>query len=127
MIIKIIKLLKINWPLFKIKLQEKKMNTQQKEIRENIIELFNIKELPEEKQEETINRIGGIIFQSVLMRVLPMLSEEELADYEKLLDNNVAPDELMNFFGEKVPNFLDIIAEESENFKTEAAEVFKKE
>jgi hypothetical protein len=103
------------------------MNTQQKEIRENIIELFNIKELPEEKQEETINRIGGIIFQSVLMRVLPMLSEEELADYEKLLDNNVAPDELMNFFGEKVPNFLDIIAEESENFKTEAAEVFKKE
>jgi len=102
------------------------MNTQQKEIRENIIELFNIADLPEDKQEETINRIGGIIFQSVLMRVLPMLSEEELADYEKLLDNNVAPDELMNYFGEKVPNFLEIIKEESENFQKEAAETFKK-
>lgn len=102
------------------------MNTQQKEVRENIIELFNIKELPEDKQEETINRIGGIIFQSVLMRVLPMLSEEELADYEKLLDNNVAPDELMNYFGEKVPNFLEIIKEESENFQKEATEAFGK-
>ncbi len=96
-------------------------------IRENIIELFNIKDLPEDKQEETINKIGGIIFQSVLMRTLPMLSEEDLANYEKLLDNDVAPDELMNFFGEKIPNFLEIVAEESENFRNEAAEAFGKE
>lgn len=102
------------------------MNPQQKEIRENIIELFNIKELPEDKQEETINKIGGIIFQSVLMRILPMLSEEDLANYEKLLDNNIAPDELMNFFGEKIPNFLEIVAEESENFRKEAVEAFGK-
>lgn len=102
------------------------MNKAQQDIRENIITMFNIAELPEDKQEETINRIGGIIFQSVLMRVLPMLSEEDLADYEKLLDNNVAPDELMNYFGEKVPNFLQIVAEESENFRAEAAETFKK-
>lgn len=96
-------------------------------IRENIIELFNIKELPEDKQEETINKIGGIIFQAVLMRTLPLLSEEDLANYEKLLDSNVAPDELMNFFGEKIPNFLEIVAEESENFRNEAAEAFGKE
>lgn len=102
------------------------MNTQQKEIRENIIEMFKIAELPEDKQEETINRIGGIIFQSVLMRVLPTLSEEDLADYEKLLDNNIPPDGLMDFFGEKVPDFLKIVAEESENFQKEATEAFGK-
>ncbi len=96
------------------------------QIRESIIELFNIRDLPEDKQEETINRIGGIIFQSVLMRTLPMLSEEDLVNYEKMLENNVAPDELMNFFGEKIPNFLEIVAEESENFRAEAAEAFSK-
>lgn len=101
------------------------MNSQT-QIRESIIELFNIRDLPEDKQEETINRIGAIIFQSVLMRTLPMLSEEDLANYEKMLEENVAPDELMNFFGEKIPNFLEIVAEESENFRAEAAEAFSK-
>lgn len=102
------------------------MNTQQQEIREDIITLFNIKDLPEDKQEETINRIGKIIFQNVLMRALPMLTEEELAKYETLLSANATPEELMNFFGEKIPNFLEIIKEESINFRDQAAEMFSK-
>ncbi len=102
------------------------MNTQQQEVREDIITLFNIKDLPEDKQEETINRIGTIIFQNVLMRTLPMLSEEDLAKYEELLEKNSSPEDLMDFFGEKVPNFLEIIKEESISFREQAAELFKK-
>lgn len=102
------------------------MNTQQQEVREDIITLFNIKELPEDKQEETINRIGTIIFQNVLMRTLPMLNEEDLAKYEELLEKNSSPEDLMDFFGEKVPNFLEIIKEESISFREKAGELFKK-
>lgn len=93
------------------------------EIRKNIIELFNINNLPEEKQEETITRIGKIIFQSVLLKVLPILSEEELAQYEKLLEENVDADVLLDFFFEKIPGFLEIIAEESENFRKDSEEI----
>jgi hypothetical protein len=102
------------------------MNTQQQEVREDIITLFKIKDLPEDKQEETINRIGSIIFQNVLMRTLPMLAEEDLAKYEDLLEKNASPEDLMDFFGEKIPNFLKIIKEESINFREQAAELFKK-
>lgn len=102
------------------------MNTTQQEVREDIITLFNIKDLPEDKQEETINRIGSIIFQNVLMRTLPMLPEEDLAKYEELLEKNSSPEDLMDFFGEKVPNFLEIIKEESISFREKAAELFKK-
>ena len=98
----------------------------QKEIRGNIIKLFEIDKLPEEKQEEMINRVGKIIFQAVLMRVLPLLEENDLQAYEKMIESAVAPDELMEFFIEKVPGFLQIIAEESENFRKEAAEVMDK-
>lgn len=100
------------------------MGTKNK-IQKNIIELFDIGKLPKEKQEETIARIGKIIFQSVLMRVLPMLKEEEVAKYEKLVENEVEPDTLLDFFFEKIPSFLQIIAEETENFRKESAEILK--
>lgn len=97
----------------------------QGEVRENIILMFGIDKLPPEKQEETINRIGKTIFESVLLRVLPTMKEEELAEYEKMLENNVHPDELMEFFFDRVPNFMQIIIEESENFRKDAEEVLK--
>jgi len=98
----------------------------QSEIRENIITMFEINKLPEDKQEETINRIGKIIFQSVLMRVLPLMEEEDLKEYEAMLDRGVSPDELMDFFFTKIPNFLMIVSEETENFRKEAGEAMSK-
>lgn len=100
--------------------------TPQNEIRKNIISLFEIDKLPEDKQEETISRIGKIIFQTVLIRVLPLLEENDLAEYEKLIENKVEPDQLYDFFFEKVPLFLQIVAEEAENFRKESAEVLEK-
>lgn len=98
----------------------------QGEIRENIITLFGIDKLPENEQEDTINRIGKIIFQNVLIRILPLLKEEDLKKYENLIENNIGADELMDFFFETVPGFLQIVAEESENFRKDSAEVLNK-
>lgn len=98
----------------------------QNEIRTSIIDLFEIKKLPEDKQEEMINKIGGLIFQSVLIRILPLMPEEDVEEYNQLIENKVAPDELFDFFFAKVPNFLQIVAEESENFRKESAEVLSK-
>src|SRR3989338_2024818 len=99
--------------------------TNKNEIRKNIITLFDIDKLPENKQEETVSRIGKIILQSVLVRILPTLKEEELSQYEKLVENNTEQDVLFDFFFEKVPFFLQIVAEESENFIKESAEVLE--
>lgn len=101
----------------------KNIKRAQGEIRENIITLFGIDKLPEGEQEKTINDIGSIIFQNVLIRILPMLSEEDLAKYEKLVEDKVGADELMDFFFETIPEFLQIVTEESENFRKESAEV----
>ena len=93
------------------------------EIRKNIVELFEIEKLPEEKREEAITRIGNIVFQSVLVKALPILNEKELAEYEKLVDDQAEADVLLDFLFEKIPNFLQIVAEESENFRKESEEV----
>ena len=104
------------------------MNTKtaQSEIRNNIISLFGIDKLPGEKQEETIARIGKIIFQAALMRILPLLEEEDAEKYDKLVEGGTSPENLLDFFFEKVPSFLQIVAEESENFRKESAEVLEK-
>ncbi|OGI73536.1 hypothetical protein A3D42_02565 [Candidatus Nomurabacteria bacterium RIFCSPHIGHO2_02_FULL_41_18] len=100
------------------------INTQkvQKEFRENIINLFQIDKLPEDKQEETINRIGKLIFQAVLLRVLPLMEEAEVEEYNKLIEGGATPEAVLDFFFGKVPGFLDIIAEETENFRKESAQ-----
>ncbi len=98
----------------------------QEKVRENIITLFDIDKLPPEKQEETISKIGQIIFQAVLIRVLPLLEKEDQDTYNKLIDEKAMPDTVLDFFFDKVPGFLDIVTEESENFRRESAEVLKK-
>ena len=97
--------------------------TAKEEINKNIITLFEIDKLPKEKQEENITRIGNIIFQSVLLRVLPTLNEKDLVEYEKMMDDEADVDVLLEFFFEKVPSFLEIVAEETENFRKESAEL----
>jgi len=94
-------------------------------IKKTIIELFEIEKLPEDKQEETIARIGKIIFQAVLIRVLPLLEEKDLEEYNKLVESNPAPDILLDFFFDKVPSFLEIVTDEAENFRKEASEVLE--
>ncbi len=101
------------------------MQKAQEEVRKNIISLFEIEKLPEEKQEETITKIGKIIFQAVLIRVLPLMEEEDRLEYEKLVESGVEAEALLDFFFEKVPGFLQIVAEESENFRKESAEVLE--
>lgn len=102
------------------------MNTQNKtelnKIRENIITMFGVDKMPEEKREEVINQIGKLIFQGVLIRVLPLLEEQDLKEYEKLVSMETTPDELMGFFIEKVPSFLEIVNDEVANFKKGAHE-----
>lgn len=95
----------------------------QGDIRNNIIALFGIDKMPEDKQEEAINQVGQLIFQSVLMRILPGMSEEDLNTYEKMLEDQVDPEKLFEFFIEKEPNFMQIVAEESEKFAKESEEV----
>ncbi|MES2023442.1 MAG: DUF5663 domain-containing protein [Patescibacteria group bacterium] len=94
-------------------------------VRQNIIKLFDIDKLPEDKQEEMISEIGSLIFQSVLIRVLPLLEEKDLAEYEKLTDQKMDIEKLFDFFFEKIPNFLQIVTEESENFRKDATQVLE--
>lgn len=102
-------------------------NTQtvKSEIKNKIVTLFQIDKLPLEKQEEIISKIGKIIFQTSITRALPSLSDEKLAQYEKLVEDGVDADVLLDFLFSEVPSFFQIIIEETENFRKDSVDMLK--
>jgi len=94
-------------------------------IKQTIMDLFELDKMAPEKAAETVDRLGKLIFQAVLVRVLPILSEQDLAEYEKIVDSKEGGEVIFKFLGEKIPDFENIIMEEAESLRAELAGEFK--
>ncbi len=92
-------------------------------IQKNITHALDIEGLSPEEQQEIILRVGGIIYQNVLMRVMETMSDTDQDEFEKLLDNNAAPEDVFTFLNEKVPDFEKIIDEEAKKFNDKASHI----
>lgn len=93
-------------------------------IKQTIVDLFELDKMAPEKAAEMIERLGKLVFQAVLIRALPLLSEEDMTAYEKIVDSNEGGEVLFKFLGEKVPDFENIAKEEAENLRAELAGEF---
>jgi len=92
-------------------------------ITKNITNVLDLSNLPPEKQQEMILKVGELIYQNVLLRVLETMPEKDQDEFEKLLDNKAAPEELFGFLKEKVENFEQIIEEEALKFKDKTSNI----
>jgi len=88
-------------------------------IKKDLFELFELDKMPPEKGVEMLDRLANLVFQAVLVRALPLLSEEDLSEYEKIVDGSEEGDVLFNFLSEKVPEFNKIIIEETGELRRE--------
>ena len=89
--------------------------------KQTLFEIFEIDKMDPEKGEEVLNKISKIIFQSVLVRVLPMLTEEKQKEYDQILESDNG-ENLFIFLRDNIENFEEIIKEEGENLKKELFE-----
>ena len=93
----------------------------------NLVEALGLSKLPPEVQEETLVRVGNIIFQNVMIRVLDSMTEEEQKEFDKLITERPDDQEaIYNYLKNKVPDFDTVVAEEVEKFRTEAQELLPK-
>lgn len=95
------------------------------EINKNIIVTLGINKLPVEKQKEAMERLGSIVYQEVMLRVLDILNEEDKDMFEKMVEKDPNPEILFEFLSSKITNFAEIVKEEAENLKEEGAEIMK--
>ena len=92
-------------------------------IKNNIIEVLNIENLPEKDQEEIITQIGSVIYQNVLMRVMETMPNSKQDEFEKLLDANAEGEEIFDFLKNSVKDFEKIVVEEALKFKDKASNI----
>jgi hypothetical protein len=72
-----------------------------------------------EMQQEVLGRVGTLVYQAVLIRVMEVLSDEDVAEFEKLIDGGADQDKIFDFLKVKVMNLDDLIKEEALKFKNE--------
>src|SRR5436189_3780640 len=83
-----------------------------------IIKEWGLSSLPEAKQKETVNRIGRILYQAVLVRSLDILSSDEQSEMDALLEvDSTTPQDVLLFLKSKIPTFEVLLVEERKNLK----------
>lgn len=92
--------------------------------KQSIVDLFELDKMSPEKSAEVTDRLGKLIFQAVLVRVLTFLSKKDLTEYERIVSSREGGEAIFNFLSVKVPNFEKIILEESEKLRAELADEF---
>lgn len=82
------------------------------DIRNKIIELFNLDKLPKEQQEQMIAKLGELVFQGALAKATIDMEESEQVEMEKSIDNTTTPEQMLETIKTKIPNFMDLVAGE---------------
>ena len=92
-------------------------------INSDIREILGINALPEEKQNEMMEKMGGLVYQEIMLRALDQLTEEEKDEFEKLITENNDPEAMFSYREKKVPDIENIAHEEAEKFKADSANI----
>ena len=88
------------------------------EIKQKIANDFGFADLPPMEQERMIEKVGNMLFESVLERSFDSLSEQDLTDYENMLGESGADyQKIMSFFKARVPTFSSIVSSELSRLK----------
>ena len=78
--------------------------------------LISEKNLPEDLEKEIIDQIKADLLSKVEDRInaviISNLSPEKLEEFSKMLDGNIADEEMQKFCGENIPNLSQLIATE---------------
>lgn len=107
------------------------MNNDQKDdlatldyLNKDIFELIDAKDIPQEKQDEILNKMLETIQQRVIVRVLDQLSDQ---DYEKLKEILKSKDEKRfdEFYNKTGLSLVEIYSEESLLYKIEIVNLIK--
>jgi len=89
-------------------------------INKKIIDVLGIGDLPIEKQNEVMEEIGALVYQSVITKSLDMMNAEDKNLFEKLISTNQNPEAMFTYLGEKIKNIEELTEEEAHKFREES-------
>ncbi len=99
--------------------------TSQQLVEEDIFEILGLDKMPEKDQDELRMRMLDVVNNRVLLRIGDILSDEEMKEFEKVLDSN-DDQKVRDFLTGKKIDISKLIVEETLVFKSELANITQK-
>ncbi|MBL7058590.1 hypothetical protein ISS03_04590 [Patescibacteria group bacterium] len=98
-------------------------------LKRDITKELGLDSLPEEERQKVLERIGKLIYESVMIRVVEVLDEEDQDAFASILEevdgDPAGGDKILKFIKSKVPNIEEIVEEEVVRFKQESLDVME--
>lgn len=89
----------------------------------NIENILGLSGLKGEELEDMLASIGSLIMESVILRVVAGLTDEEAAALDSYASSNPSPVELYDYMKERVPELDTLFEEESAAFREECVRI----
>lgn len=98
------------------------MALDQEALKTELIEAFHLENVPEDKKEELLAKIGEALVKRIFIETMEKLGDENVAEYESLLNKEAKQEELESFFENKIPGYNIFVRGVVDKFKEELTE-----
>src|SRR3989338_7416057 len=96
------------------------------EFKKKIVEDFGLSAMEISEQENMIEKIGNLLFESVVERAVDEMDEETMNDFDETIGNAGSDyQKVISFLKERVKGFDKIVSEELSRLKRATAGIFQ--
>ncbi len=89
-------------------------------LQQTIIEELGLEDLPQEKQEEFLVKIGEVVMKRIYLETMERLEKEDQEKLVDVMDKN--PEGVETFLKEKFPDYDEFVKKVVDDFKEELKE-----
>ncbi len=95
------------------------MALDQTQLREELIATFHLDQIPEDKRDELLEKMGEALLKRVFLATMEKIGDDGVVEYEALLDKEAKQEEIEAFFEKKIPGYNVFIRGVADEFKEE--------
>jgi hypothetical protein len=95
------------------------------EFNKKIVKDFGLEGMDSREQEKMIEKIGNLLFESVVERAVDEMDEQTMNDFDEVVSNAGSDyQKVISFFKSRVPGFDNIVSEEMSRLKRATSGIF---
>jgi hypothetical protein len=95
------------------------------EFNKKIVKDFGLEGMDSREQEQMIEKIGNLLFESVVERAIDVMDEEAMNEFDGVIENAGSDyQKIISFLKSKVPSFDKIVSEELSRLKRATSGIF---
>ncbi len=97
------------------------------EIRQELVDFFGLEKMLPSDQDVVLDKMMEALTKTILLKTFERLGEAGVAEYEKIVERALAPEEITQFLESRIPGYNVFISEIVADFKHSMSEALTEE